>query len=38
MAATADRVLGVLELFSGQNSEWTVEDAAEALSLPVSTA
>lgn len=38
MAATADRVLSVLELFSGDNSEWTVEEAAEALGLPVSTA
>ncbi|MEG8220725.1 helix-turn-helix domain-containing protein [Sphingomonas sp. HH69] len=38
MAATADRVLGVLELFSGDQAEWTVEEAAEALQLPVSTA
>ena len=38
MAATADRVLGVLDLFSGENSEWTVEGAAETLGLPVSTA
>lgn len=38
MGSTADRVLGVLELFSGDKPEWTVEEAAEALSLPVSTA
>lgn len=38
MAATADRVLGVLELFSGDQPEWTVEEAAETLGLPVSTA
>lgn len=38
MAATADRVLGVLDLFSGDQAEWTVEEAAEALQLPVSTA
>lgn len=38
MAATADRVLGVLELFGDDQTEWTVEEAAEALDLPVSTA
>jgi DNA-binding IclR family transcriptional regulator len=38
MVSTADRVLGVLDLFSGNKSEWTVEEAADALSLPVSTA
>ncbi|CAM8664973.1 MULTISPECIES: IclR family transcriptional regulator [Sphingobium] len=38
MAATADRVLGVLDLFSGDQAEWTVEEAADALQLPVSTA
>lgn len=38
MVATADRVLGVLELFSGDQAEWTVEEAAQALGLPVSTA
>ncbi|MXO73028.1 IclR family transcriptional regulator [Alteraurantiacibacter buctensis] len=37
MAATADRVLGVLDLFSDDKSEWTVEDAAVAMGLPVST-
>lgn len=35
--ATADKVLGVLELFSSDNWRWTVEEAAEALELPTST-
>ncbi|WP_160772952.1 IclR family transcriptional regulator [Alteraurantiacibacter buctensis] len=38
MAATADRVLGVLALFTGLRSRWTVEEAAEALDLTLSTA
>ncbi|MFN4099746.1 MAG: IclR family transcriptional regulator [Pararhodobacter sp.] len=35
---TSDRVLSVLTLFAGDQPEWTVEEAAEALGLPVSTA
>lgn len=34
---TADRVLDTMSLFSGEHAEWTVEDAAERLHLPVST-
>lgn len=34
---TADRVLGVLSLFTPSNSEWTVEGAAQTLNIPVST-
>jgi DNA-binding IclR family transcriptional regulator len=35
---TSDRVLGVLGLFTLEESEWTVEDAAARLGLAVSTA
>lgn len=35
---TSDRVLGVLALFSLEEAEWTVEDAAKRLDLTVSTA
>jgi len=35
---TSDRVLGVLSLFAGDRPEWSIEDAAEALEMPVSTA
>jgi DNA-binding IclR family transcriptional regulator len=35
---TTDRVLSVLSLFAGDQPEWSVEEAAEALDLPVSTA
>lgn len=38
MASTADRVLSVLELFTSEKPEWTVEEAADALGLTVSTA
>ena len=38
LATTADRVLGVLALFAGDRWKWTVEEAAEELGLPVSTA
>lgn len=37
MAATADRVLEVLELFKGGQTVWTVEDAAARIGLPAST-
>lgn len=36
--ATVDRALGVLRLFAGDQSEWTVEDAARELGLSQSTA
>jgi DNA-binding IclR family transcriptional regulator len=38
LKTTSDRVLGVLALFTHERSEWSVEDAAEALEVPVSTA
>lgn len=38
MATTADRVLGILSLFSGDRWRWTVEDAAVELGVPTSTA
>lgn len=34
---TSDRVLGVMDLFGGDRAEWSVEDAAEALGLSVTT-
>jgi len=34
---TSDRVLSVLALFTRDNSEWSVEEAAAALDVPVST-
>jgi DNA-binding IclR family transcriptional regulator len=34
---TADRVLGVLGLFTIEKSEWTVEEAAKQMGIPVST-
>ena len=37
LATTADRVLTVLSLFSGDKWVWTVEEAAQALGLPTST-
>ncbi|MDF7776457.1 IclR family transcriptional regulator C-terminal domain-containing protein [Sphingomonas sp. AOB5] len=36
--ATVDRALGVLRLFAGEQSEWTVEAAARELGLSQSTA
>lgn len=36
--ATVDRALGILRLFTGENSEWTVEAAARELGLSQSTA
>lgn len=38
MKTTSDRVLSVLALFTRDNSEWSVEEAAAALDVPVSTA
>lgn len=38
MTTTSDRLLSVLGLFTVENPEWTVEDAAGALGLAVSTA
>ncbi|GGD47903.1 IclR family transcriptional regulator [Aurantiacibacter arachoides] len=38
MATTADRVLGLLSLFTEQRARWTVEEAAEVLTIPTSTA
>ena len=38
MATTADRVLGILALFGGDRWRWTVEEAAEELGVPTSTA
>lgn len=38
LVTTADRVLGVLALFGDDRYQWTVEDAAEALQIPLSTA
>ncbi|KLE34641.1 IclR family transcriptional regulator [Aurantiacibacter luteus] len=38
MATTADRVLSLLALFTEQRARWTVEEAADALSVPTSTA
>ncbi len=38
LATTADRVLGVLELFSDGRWNWTVEAAADELGVPTSTA
>ena len=38
MTTTSDRVLGVLGLFTLDEPEWTVEDAAARLDLAVSTA
>lgn len=35
---TSDRTLRVLELFDGSRGEWSVEEAADALQVPVSTA
>ena len=35
---TSDRVLSVLTLFAADQPEWSVEEAADALNLPVSTA
>jgi len=35
--STSDKVLSVLSLFSDERSEWTVEQAAQAMGLPVST-
>lgn len=37
-SSTADRVLAVLELFAGERNDWSVDEAARALGLPVSTA
>lgn len=37
MVTTADRVLGVLDLFSSERWSWTVEQAAEELGQPTST-
>ena len=37
LATTADRVLSLLALFSGEKWQWTVEEAALALGLPTST-
>jgi len=36
--ATIDRALGILQLFAGEQSEWTVEAAARELGLTQSTA
>lgn len=36
-SSTTDRVLGVLALFLDNKTEWSVEEAAKALELPVST-
>ena len=38
MVTTADRVLGLLSLFSADRWRWTVEEAAEELGVPTSTA
>lgn len=38
LVATADRVLNILSLFSGDRWRWTIEDAAEELGIPPSTA
>jgi DNA-binding IclR family transcriptional regulator len=38
LKTTSDRVLSVLALFTHEKSEWTVEEAAELLKLPISTA
>ena len=38
VATSADRVLSILALFGGDRPVWTVEDAAEELGLPTSTA
>lgn len=38
MKTTSDRVLNVLALFTREKSEWTVEEAAETLAVPISTA
>lgn len=35
--STSDKVLSILGLFSTERSEWTVEQAAQAMGLPVST-
>ena len=35
--STSDKVLSILSLFSTERSEWTVEQAAQAIGLPVST-
>jgi DNA-binding IclR family transcriptional regulator len=37
MTTTADRVLLVLDLFRGEQPEWSVEQAADRMDLPVST-
>lgn len=36
-ATTADRVLGLMSLFDGERAEWTVEEAASELKLPITT-
>ena len=38
MATTADRVLEILTLYTGDRWKWTVEEASEALDIPTSTA
>ena len=38
LKTTSDRVLSVLALFTREKGEWTVEEAAELLNLPISTA
>lgn len=38
LTTTADRVLGILALFSGEKWLWTVDEAAETLNVPTSTA
>jgi len=38
LKTTSDRVLSVLGLFTRERSKWSVEEAAEALEFPVSTA
>ena len=35
--STADRVLGVLKLFTMDRPQWTIDEAAQAMGLPVST-
>ena len=38
MKTTSDRVLSILALFTREKSDWTVEEAAAAIDVPVSTA
>src|SRR6478609_4668542 len=38
LKTTSDRVLSVLALFTREKSDWTVEEAAAAIGVPVSTA